>query len=114
MRARADELKVQLLESLSEIDDSLMGKYLDGVDIDEEEIKRVIRKGTLHGNFLPVLCGSAFKNKAIQPLLDAIVDYLPSPADVAPYKYWTEEGAEGELAGHEGGTFQRTCFQDHE
>ncbi|MDR2017790.1 MAG: elongation factor G [Syntrophobacterales bacterium] len=111
MKARAEELKIQLLESLSEIDDSLMGKYLDGVDISEEEVKRVIRKGTLHGDFLPVLCGSAFKNKAIQPLLDAIVDYLPSPADVSPYKYWTEEGVEGELAGTREEPFSGLVFK---
>ena len=68
------------MESLAEVDDSLMASYLDGAVIEEDEIKRVIRKGTLKGTILPVLCGSAFKNKGIQPLLDAIVDYLPSPA----------------------------------
>ncbi len=71
---KAQEL---LMESLSEVDDDFMSCYLDGEEIDENEIKRVIRKGTLNGKILPVLCGSAFKNKAIQPLLDAIVDYLP-------------------------------------
>jgi elongation factor G len=111
MRARAEQLKVQLLESLSEIDDSLMGRYLDGLEIGEEEIKKVIRRGTLHGDFLPILCGSAFKNKAIQPLLDAIVDYLPSPDEVSPYKYWTEDGAEGELAGTREEAFSGLVFK---
>jgi len=111
LKARAEELKVELLESLSEIDDAIMAKYLDGADIGEDEIKRAIRKGTLHGDFLPVLCGSAFKNKAIQPLLDAIVDYLPSPADVSPYRYWTEEGSEGELTGTKEEPFSGLVFK---
>jgi len=111
LKTRAEELKVELLESLSEIDDAIMAKYLDGADIGEDEIKRAIRKGTLHGDFLPVLCGSAFKNKAIQPLLDAIVDYLPSPADVSPYRYWTEEGSEGELTGTKEEPFSGLVFK---
>ena len=102
LKDEAHQLRERLMESLSEIDDSLMASYLDGAVIEEHEIKRVIRKGTLKGTILPVLCGSAFKNKGIQPLLDAIVDYLPSPADVAPYKYWTEDGEEGHLKGTTG------------
>jgi elongation factor G len=111
LRGKAEELKVDLLEALSEIDDAVMSRYLDGLPIDEDEITRVIRKGTLNGNFLPILCGSAFKNKAIQPLLDAIVDYLPSPVDVAPYKYWTEEGAEGEMQGTKDEPFSGLVFK---
>jgi elongation factor G len=88
-----------LTESLAEIDDAFMALYLEGRDIEEAEIRRVIRHGTLSGKILPVLCGSAFKNRGIQPLLDAIVDYLPSPADVSPYEYWTSEGEEGFLTG---------------
>lgn len=105
---RAQEL---LMESLSEIDDDFMSCYLDGEEIDENEIKRVIRKGTLNGKILPVLCGSAFKNKAIQPLLDAIVDYLPAPEDVAPYKCWTEENEEKELQGTKEEPFSGLVFK---
>ena len=59
----------------------------------------MIRKGTLEGSILPILCGSAFKNKGIQALLDAIVDYLPCPLDVSPHVYWNEEGEEGHIKG---------------
>ena len=111
LKARAGELKVELLETLSEVDDELMSDYLEGREISEESIRSAIRKGTLKGAFLPVLCGSAFKNKAIQPLLDAIVDYLPSPVDVAPYRYWTEEGTEGELAGSKDEPFSGLVFK---
>ncbi len=111
LKEKAEVLKVELLEALSEIDDTFMGKYLEGLSISEDEIRRVIRKGTLNGSFLPVLCGSAFKNKAIQPLLDAIVDYLPSPADVAPYKYWTQEGTEGEMEGTKDEPFSGLVFK---
>jgi elongation factor G len=111
LRGKAEELKVDLLEALSEIDDAFMASYLDGLSINEADITRVIRKGTLNGNFLPILCGSAFKNKAIQPLLDAIVDYLPSPVDVSPYKYWTEEGVEGEMKGAKDEPFSGLVFK---
>ncbi|HEX2965367.1 MAG TPA: elongation factor G, partial [Syntrophorhabdaceae bacterium] len=105
---RAQEL---LMESLSEVDDDFMSCYLDGEEIDENEIKRVIRKGTLNGKILPLLCGSAFKNKAIQPLLDAIVDYLPSPEDVSPYKCWTEDNEEKELKGTKDEPFSGLVFK---
>ncbi len=98
-KARVEELRVAMFETLSEIDDELMAKYLDGEEITRMEIEAIIRKGTLEGTILPVLCGSAFKNKGIQPLLDAIVDYLPSPDDVSPYQCWTSGGEELSLNG---------------
>ncbi|HOV91450.1 MAG TPA: elongation factor G [Syntrophorhabdaceae bacterium] len=101
----------RLFESLSEIDDNFMEKYLDGASIDDYEIKGTIRKGTLKGSILPVLCGSAFKNKGIQPLLDAIVDYLPSPIDISPYKYWTSEGEECFLHGKKNEPFSGLVFK---
>lgn len=84
---RRDEVEAkrnEMLEMLSETDDVLMQKYLDGQEVSVPEIKRAIRKGTLALQFTPVLYGASFKNKGIHPLLDAIVDYLPSPADVPP------------------------------
>ncbi len=98
-KTKVEELRVAMFETLSEIDDELMAKYLDGKDISKVEIEAIIRKGTLEGTVLPVLCGSAFKNKGIQPLLDAIVDYLPSPDDVSPYQCWTSSGEELSLNG---------------
>lgn len=79
---KANHYRTQILESVSEYDDHLMEKYLEGEEISIEELKAVIRKGTLDGKFTPVLCGSAFKNKGVQRLLDAVLDYLPSPIDV--------------------------------
>ena len=111
LKDEAHQLRERLMESLAEIDDSLMTSYLDGAVIEEHEIKRVIREGTLKGTILPILCGSAFKNKGIQPLLDAIVDYLPSPADVAPYEYWTTDGEEGHLKGTQDESFSGLVFK---
>lgn len=82
LAAYAKEHRTKLLESVSDIDDTLLEKYLEGVEITEEEIKKVIRQATIKGTIVPVLCGSAFKNKGIQLLLDAVIDYLPSPADL--------------------------------
>ncbi|MCS7228856.1 MAG: elongation factor G [Candidatus Kryptonium sp.] len=78
----AVEYRTKMLEAVSEFDDTLLVKYLDGEEISEEEIKSAIRKATLEFKMVPVLCGSAFKNKGIQRLLDAVVDYLPSPLDI--------------------------------
>ncbi|MBA4389784.1 MAG: elongation factor G, partial [Syntrophus sp. (in: bacteria)] len=106
--AHAREL---LMESLSEVDDEFMSRYLDGETIEENQIKNIIRRGTLEGKILPLLCGSAFKNKGIQPLLDAIVDYLPSPEDVAPYHCWTEEGEEKTMQGSKDELFSGLVFK---
>jgi elongation factor G len=99
MRAAFEEAREEMMEKLSEIDDDLMDCFLHGKEIGEAEVKGVIRKGTLEGSILPVLCGTAFKNKGIQPLLDALVDYLPCPTDVSPHRYWDEEGGEGFVTG---------------
>lgn len=83
---QAEEYREKLLEALSEIDDNIMEKYLGGEEISVEEIKGAIRKGTLAVELYPVLCGSAFKNKGVQKVLDAVVDYLPSPVDIPAIK----------------------------
>ncbi len=83
---RAEEYRTLLVEMVAEIDDHLMEKYLSAEEFTEEEIKSAIRKGTIDRAFFPVLCGSAFKNKGVQPLLDAVVDYLPSPVDIGTVK----------------------------
>ncbi len=79
----AQHWREKMLEAVSEVDDSLMEKYLEGEEISVEELIPAIRKGTVEMAFTPVLCGSAFKNKGVQPLLDAVVNYLPSPVDIA-------------------------------
>jgi len=78
----ANEYRTQLFETIATSDDDFMEKYLGGEEVSEEDIKRAIRKGTLAFDFVPILCGSAFKNKGVQPMLDAVVDYLPSPLDI--------------------------------
>ncbi|MFU7500936.1 MAG: elongation factor G [Candidatus Tisiphia sp.] len=86
MLEKAEEYRALLIEMVAETDDHLMEKYLSGEEFTEEEIQVVIRKGTIDRVFFPVLCGSAFKNKGVQPLLDAVVDYLPSPIDIGIVK----------------------------
>ncbi|NBJ16594.1 MAG: elongation factor G [Dehalobacter sp. 4CP] len=86
MVSLAMEYREKLLEAVSDVDEELMLKYLEGGDITEQEIKNAIRIGTIGLKFIPVLCGSSFKNKGVQPLLDAVVDYMPSPLDVPAIK----------------------------
>jgi elongation factor G len=78
------EYREKMIESLADIDDGIMEKYLDKADIQSDEIRSAIRRGTLEMKLIPVICGSSFRNKGVQLLLDAIVDYLPSPLDIPP------------------------------
>jgi elongation factor G len=82
MADQAAEYREKLLETLSEADDSILEKYLDGEELSVDEIKAGIRRATIAGKLNPVVCGSAFKNKGVQPMLDAVVDFLPSPLDI--------------------------------
>lgn len=86
LKETAAEYREKLLEAVAESDEELMLKYLEGEELTVEDIKNGIRKATLAVKMIPVLCGSAFKNKGVQPLLDAVVDYMPSPTDVPPIK----------------------------
>ena len=83
MQAKADEYRAQLIEAVADTSDELMEKYFAGTEMSVAEIKRAIRKLTINSVAYPILCGSAFKNKGVQPMLDAVLDYLPSPLDVA-------------------------------
>jgi len=85
-REKAEEWRAKMVEAIVEHDDELMMKYLEGEEIPVSDLKRVLRKATIEKKLVPVLCGSAFKNKGVQPLLDAVIDYLPSPLDVPPVK----------------------------
>jgi elongation factor G len=85
-RAEAEEYREKLIEAVSEFDEVLMEKYLGGEEITNDELKSAIRKGTVNVEFYPVICGSAFKNKGVQLMLDAVIDYLPSPLDVPAIK----------------------------
>ncbi len=82
----ATEYRANMIETIVEQDDEAMEQYLEGVEPDEATIRKLIRTGTISLSFVPVLCGSAFKNKGVQPLLDAVIDFLPSPLDLPPMK----------------------------
>jgi elongation factor G len=81
---QAKEYRDKMIEALSDVDEKIMEKYLNGAEVSEAEIRSALRKGTIEMKLTPVLCGTAFKNKGVQQLLDAIVDYLPSPVDIPP------------------------------
>jgi len=91
---QAKEYRAKLEEAAAEVEDDLMHKYLDGRALTKEELLRGLRKGTLEMKFFPVICGTAFKNKGVQQILDAVVDLLPSPLDVPPVKGVTLKGEE--------------------
>ena len=82
LRPKANEYRIKMLEAVADEDDTLLEKYLNGKEISPDEIRQVLRRATLKARIIPVLCGSAFKNKGVQDLLDAIVDFLPSPIDI--------------------------------
>ncbi|MAJ24061.1 MAG: elongation factor G [Rickettsiales bacterium] len=85
-KEKTEEYRKKLVELAVEQDDNVMEQYLEGNEPSIEDLKKCIRKGTINGTFVPVLCGTAFKNKGVQPMLDAVIDYLPSPLDLPPVK----------------------------
>jgi elongation factor G len=92
LAGRAAEAREKMVEAIAETDDQLLEKYLSGSEVSEAEIKSALRRATVGNHLQPVLCGSAFRNKGVQPLLDAVVDYLPSPLDVPAVEGIDEEG----------------------
>ncbi|MEW9672301.1 elongation factor G [Ammoniphilus sp. 3BR4] len=86
MKELAEEWRVNLVEAVSELDEELMEKYMEGIEPTVEEIKTVLRRATCNVEIIPVLCGSSYKNKGVQPMLDAVIDFLPSPLDVPAIK----------------------------
>ncbi len=92
VRPKADEYRAKLLEQVAEMDDAVMEKYLEGKDITQDEVRAALRRGCISMKLFPVLCGSAYKHKGVQPLLDAVVDYLPSPIDIPPVSGKTPKG----------------------
>jgi len=84
LQASAQEWRGRMIEAAADASDAMMKKYLDGADISEEEIKAALRQRTIAGEIVPMLCGSAFKNRGVQALLDAVIDYLPAPTDIPP------------------------------
>lgn len=107
MLEEARAAREHMIEAAAECDDHMMEKYIHGEKLTEEDIKAAIRKGTLAMKFFPVLCGSAFKNKGVQPVLDAIIDYLPSPLEVPPVR-----AAKIDNRGNEIGEIEMTADPD--
>ncbi len=91
---RAHKVREQMVELVAETDDEMLEKYLSGEEITNEELKAALRRATVANRLQPVLCGSAFKNKGVQPLLDAVIDYLPSPEDIPPVEGLVPDGEE--------------------
>jgi len=100
LRAEVEAWRERMLEAVAETSEELLERYLASGALDEEQLLRGLRIGTVAGTLVPVLCGSAFKNKGVQPLLDAVVDFLPSPLDIPPIQGFLPEGAKGSTVRH--------------
>ena len=111
VKDKAEEYRAKLIEAVSETDDSLMEKFFAGEELSEEEIKKGIKAGCLRMTITPMLCGTAFKNKGIQPLLDAVVDYLPAPDEIAAINGVYEDGAEVTVESTDNGEFAALAFK---
>ena len=108
---QADEYREAMMETIATQDEALMDAYLGGEEISEDAIKKAIRKGTLAFDFVPILCGSAFKNKGVQPMLDAVVDFLPSPLDIPPAHGKSINGEDDLYRGPEDKEFAALAFK---
>ena len=82
MKEQAEEYRAKMLEAISEFDDEIMEKYLEGEEISPDAIRAAIRKATIAVKMIPVICGTSYRNKGVQKLLDAVVDYMPAPTDI--------------------------------
>ncbi len=111
MKELAEEYHNKMIESVAEQDEELMMKYLDGGELTEEEIKKGLRVGTIANTIVPVTCGSSYKNKGVQELLDAIIDYMPAPTDIAHIKGETLTGEETEAKTSDNEPFAALAFK---
>ena len=111
MKDKAEEYRMALMESVAETDEELMMKYLEGEELTEAEIKKAIRKATIANDMVPVLCGTSYRNKGVQKLLDAVVDYMPSPVDIPAIKGVDENGEEVESPSSDDVPFAALAFK---
>ena len=111
MEEQVKQYRESLIEALADFDDNIAVKFLEGEKIEEDEIKQAIRKATLSLNFMAVIPGSAFKNKGVQMLMDAVVDYLPSPLDLPPMKAYDEDEKEIEIVPDDAGKIAGLAFK---
>ena len=111
LKDKAEEYRAKMIEAIAETDDALMDKFFAGEELSEDEIKKGIKKGCLSMAIIPMLCGTAFKNKGVQPLLDAVIDYLPAPDEVAEIKGVYDDGSEVSVANSDEGEFAGLAFK---
>ncbi len=111
LEEKANEYREKLMEAVAESDEELMEKYLGGEELTEDEIKMGIKKATISMEMVPMTCGSAFKNKGVQPLLDAVVDFLPAPTEVEAIKGHYEDGTEVSVESTDNGPFAALAFK---
>ena len=111
MKADTEKFRNQMIEAVADQDEELMMKYLDGEELTEEEIKKGLRAGTIANKIVPVTCGSSYKNKGVQELLNAIVDYMPSPLDIPHIKGQTLDGEETEAKTSDSEPFAALAFK---
>ena len=111
LKDKAEEYRAKMIEAIAETDDALMEKFFAGEELSEDEIKKGIKKGCLSMTIIPMLCGTAFKNKGVQPLLDAVIDYLPAPDEVAEIKGVYDDGTEVSVANSDDGEFAGLAFK---
>ena len=116
LKAKAEEFRAALIESIADADEEVLMAYLEGEQLSLEQVKRALRKATISMQIFPVLCGTAFKNKGVQTLLDAVVDYLPSPLDVPAIQGSNPDNMEEKLVrpADDSCAVRRTRFQNHD
>ncbi|MFD1395740.1 elongation factor G [Kroppenstedtia eburnea] len=107
----AQEYRTKMIEAIAELDEDLMMKYLEGEEPTEEELKKALRKGVVNVEIIPVLCGSSYKNKGVQPMLDAVVEYMPSPLDVPPIQGELPDGSEAHRKSDDNEPFAALAFK---
>lgn len=111
LKAEADKYREQLIEAAAESSEELMEKYLENGDLTQEEIRKGIRRRTLNNEIVPMLCGSAFKNKGVQALLDAVIEFMPAPTDVEAIRGEEEDGSEGSRSADDKAPFAALAFK---
>ena len=111
LQATADEWREKMLEAAAEASEELMNKYLEEGTLSEEDIKKALRQRTIASEIVPMLCGSAFKNKGVQAMLDAVIELMPSPLDIPPVKGELEDGSEGERKADDAEPFASLAFK---
>src|SRR5690606_16318775 len=110
-KAQAEELRAEMIEKIAELDEDLTMKYLEGEEITADELKAALRKGVINVEITPVLCGSSYRNKGVQLVLDAVIEYLPAPTDVAHIRGTLPDGTEVERISSDDEPFSALAFK---